>query len=251
MVACTLTQTFWSTILSSTQHGEGNGCPVTPDAVVHVVDDDEATRDSFRLLLKTVGLKAVTYSLPSVFMEKFDPDQPGCIILDLRMPESNGIETLTWLRTRARTVPVIFVSGYGDLATVVRTMKLGAVEFFEKPFNKELLIETIQHWVRSDIAAHRVWTQHKVTLNRLARLSGRERQVLECVLGGMSNKETARHLGVSPKAIEIYRGHLMQKMEADNVVKLVMQIAGCLKCAGHPVIRPPCLNRMELDDLAN
>jgi FixJ family two-component response regulator len=222
---------------------------VTPDAVVHVVDDDEPTRDLLQLLLRTVGLKAATYSLPSVFIEKFDPDQPGCVILDLRMPESNGIETLAWLRKRARTVPVIVVSGYGDLATVVRIMKLGAVEFFEKPLNKELLIEAIQHWVRSDIAAHRTWSKHKVTLDRLARLSGREAQVLECVLQGMSNKETARHLRVSPKAIEVYRGHLMQKMEAANVVKLVVQIAGCLKCADHHVFRPPFLNRMELDDL--
>ena len=222
---------------------------MTPDAVVHVVDDDEPTRDLLQLLLRTVGLKTATYSLPSVFIEKFDPDQPGCVILDLRMPESNGIETLAWLRKRARTVPVIVVSGYGDLATVVRTMKLGAVEFFEKPLNKELLIEAIQHWVRSDIAAHRTWSKHKVTLDRLARLSGREAQVLECVLQGMSNKETARHLRVSPKAIEVYRGHLMQKMEAANVVKLVVQIAGCLKCADHHVFRPPFLNRMELDDL--
>ena len=208
------------------------------DAIVHVVDDDEATRDLFLLLLKTVGIEAITYSLPSVFIEEFDPARPGCVVLDLRMPELSGIEILSWLRTRARTVPVILVSGYGDLETVVRTMKLGAVEFFEKPFNKELLIETIQHWVRSDIAAHRVWTQHAVTLDRLATLSCRERQVLECVLDGMSNKETARLLGVSPKAIEIYRAHLMQKMEADNVVKLVMQIGGCLKGAGHPVFQP-------------
>jgi len=235
--------------LFSKHHGRGNGSPVTPDAVVHVVDDDEPTRDLLQLLLRTVGLKTATYSLPSVFIEKFDPDQPGCVILDLRMPESNGIETLAWLRKRARTVPVIVVSGYGDLATVVRTMKLGAVEFFEKPLNKELLIEAIQHWVRSDIAAHRTWSKHKVTLDRLARLSGREAQVLECVLQGMSNKETARHLRVRPKAIEVYRGHLMQKMEAANVVKLVVQIAGCLKCADHHVFRPPFLNRMELDDL--
>jgi len=127
-------------------------------------------------------------------------------------------------------------------------MKLRAVEFFEKPFNKELLIESIQRWVRSDIAAHQIWARKRATLDRLARLSRRERQVLDCVLGGMSNKETARHLSVSPKAIEIYRGHLMQKMEAGNVVELVMRIAGCVMCDGQPVIRPPCLDRMELDD---
>ena len=110
---------------------------------MHVVDDDEGTRNLLQLLLKTVGLQAATHPLPSAFIEKFDPDRPGCVVLDLRMPETNGIETLGQLRSRAPTVPVIFVSGYGDLATVVRAMKLGAVEFFEKPFNKELLIETI------------------------------------------------------------------------------------------------------------
>ncbi len=218
------------------------------DAVVHVVDDDEGIRSLLPLLLKTVGLKAATYALPSMFIDNFDPAQPGCIVLDLRMPEANGVETLTWLQSRARAVPVIFISGYGDLATVVRVMKLGAVEFFEKPLNKELLIETVQHWVRRDVAACQAWRRHRRMLDRIATLSRRERQVLECVLDGMSNKETARHLGVSPKAVEIYRGHLMQKMEADNVVKLVGQIAGCLKFAGHPLLTPPCLQRMGRED---
>lgn len=233
--------------MSPLRRGERTGKPKAPAPIVHVVDDDESTGDLVRLLLRSVGLQAATYTLPSRFIEEFDPGQPGCVVLDLRMPELNGVETLTWLRTHARAVPVIFVSGYGDLATVTRVMKLGAVEFIEKPFNKELLIEAIQHWVRSDIAAYQVWCQHKVTLDRLQMLSCRERQVLECVLKGMSNKETARHLGVSPKAIEIYRGNLMRKMEADNVVKLVMRIAGCLKCAGGPVTRPPCLNRIDVE----
>jgi two-component system, LuxR family, response regulator FixJ len=205
------------------------------DAIVHVVDDDEPTRDLMRRLLKTVGLQVATYALPSLFMKQFDVARPGCVILDLRMPGLNGVEILTWLRTLGRITPVIFVTGYADLATAVRVMKLGAVEFFEKPFNRELLVEAVQHWVRSDIAAVRVWSQHNITLERLATLSGRERNVLECVLHGMSNKETARHLGVSPKAVEIYRGHLMQKMDAANVVKLVMQISGYLKSPSRPV----------------
>ncbi len=228
-----------------------NGSLVVSDAIVHVVDDDEPTRDLMQLLLKTIGLQVATYALPSLFIEQFDPARPGCVVLDLRMPELSGVDTLVWLRACARIVPVIFMSGYSDLATVVRVMKLGAVEFFEKPFNKELLVEAIQRWVRSDIAAHRVWSQHKSILDRLATLSGREGQVLECVLHGMSNKETARHLGVGPKAVEIYRGHLMQKMEAANVVKLVMQIASCLKSPDHSVVRASFLNRIEIEDLAN
>jgi two-component system, LuxR family, response regulator FixJ len=231
--------------LTTLHRGERPGKLKAPSAIVHVVDDDEATGEVVRLLLKTVGLQAATYTLPSRFIQAFDPSQPGCVVLDLRMPELSGIETLTWLRTRARSVPVIFISGYGDLATVTRVMKLGAVEFIEKPFNKELLIEAIQHWVRSDIAAYQTWRQHKLTLDRLQTLSSRERQVLECVLKGMSNKETARHLGVSPKAIEIYRGNLMRKMGSDNVVELVTRISGCLKCAGDPLIWPPCLTRID------
>lgn len=237
--------------MSAIDHPQCNGGLVVANAVVHVVDDDAPTRDSMRLLLKTVGLDVATYALPSLFIEQFDCARPGCVVLDQRMPELSGVETLVWLRACARVVPVIFVSGYSDLATVVRVMKLGAVEFFEKPVNKELLVDAIQRWVRSDVAAHRVWSQHKSILDRLATLSGREGQVLECVLHGMSNKETARHLGVGPKAIEIYRGHLMQKMEAANVVKLVMQIASCLKSPDHTAIRASFLNRIEIEDLAN
>ena len=119
------------------------------------------------------------------------------------MPESNGIEILGWLRSQVRAIPVIFMSGYGDMATVIRIMELGAADFFEKPLNKELLIEAVQRWVRSDAIAFQAWLQRKRMLDRIATLSSRERQVLECVLDGMSNKETARRLGVGPKAIEI------------------------------------------------
>jgi two-component system, LuxR family, response regulator FixJ len=215
------------------------------DAIVHVVDDDEPTRDLIRELLKTVGLQVATYALPSLFMKQFDVDRAGCVVLDLRMPGLNGVEILTWLRTLGRITPVIVVTGYADLATAVRVMKLGAVEFFEKPFNTELLVEAVQRWVRGDIAAVSVWSQHNITLQRLATLSGRERNVLECVLHGMSNKETARHLGVSPKAVEIYRGHLMRKMDAANVVKLVMQITGYLKSPSR-LVGQPFLNPIDI-----
>ena len=238
-------------MLSSSSHSaQGNGKSTAIDALVHVVDDDEGTRNLLERLLRTVGLAAATYGSASLFIENFDPARPGCIVLDLRMPESNGMEILGWLRSRARAIPVIFMSGYGDLPTVIRIMKLGAVEFFEKPLNKELLIETIQRWVRSDIVAFQAWRRHKRMLDRFATLSCRERQVLECVLEGMSNKETARRLGVSPKAIEIYRGHLMQKMDADNVVKLVTQVAGCLRCGSHFVDKP-CLQRVDSENLVD
>ena len=203
------------------------------DVMTYVVDDDETTRKSLRLMLKTVGLETSTYALPSEFLANFNSDRPGCVILDLRMPEMNGVETLIRLRERGRTVPVIFLSAYGCLSAVVRAMKLGAVDFFEKPIEGEVLLESIQHWVEYEIKAHEAMRERQATLARLAQLSSRERQVLDCVLDGLSNKETARCLGVSPKAIESYRAHLMQKMEVRNVVKLVIRVVSCLKFASH------------------
>lgn len=224
------------------------------DALAYVVDDDDAARDAMRLLLMTVRQDSVGYASPTSFIEEFDPRRPACVILDMRMPELNGIETLIRLRERSKTVPVVFITGHGDLSTVVRAMKLGAVDFFEKPANSELMLECVQQWIRYDIEAHKALEQRLVTIARLASLSNRERQVLDCVLNGMSNKETARHLGVGPKAIEFYRAHLMQKMHASNVVRLVVQILGSFKFAEHAdedATQPPQvdhLNTLSVDD---
>lgn len=206
---------------SGTHSGKG--------AVVYIVDDDACAREATELLLKTVNLAAESFGSPLEFLEAFAADRPSCVVLDLRMPELNGIETLLRLRERRSTVPVIFLTGYGDLAGVVRAMKLGAVDYFEKPVNGELLLESIQHWVKYDIEAYKAFAKRQATLARLAKLSRRQRQVLDCVLNGMSNKETARHLGVSPKAVELYRAGLMQKMGARNVVKLVTDVISCMR----------------------
>jgi FixJ family two-component response regulator len=225
-----------------------SGNAVAQDVVVYVVDDDESARDSVSLLLKTVGLQATVFDSPIDFIERFDPHRPGCVVLDLRMPELNGIETLNRLRERSKTVPVMFVTGHGDLSAVVRAMKLGAVDFFEKPVSSDLLLGCIQHWIDYDIKAHEALHQREATLARVAMLSSRERQVLDCVLNGMSNKETARHLGVGPKAIEIYRSHLMHKMEERSVAKLIIQILSSYKMVMRPKADPPLLYRIDDDD---
>ena len=161
------------------------------------------------------------------------------------MPELDGIETLIQLRERSKSVPVIFLTGHGDLSAVIRAMKLGAVDFFEKPVSSGLLLGSIQHWIQYDIKTHQALHQREVTLARVAMLSNRERQVLDCVLNGMSNKEMARHLGVGPKAIEIYRSHLMQKMEVHSVAKLVVEILGCFKMVRQTKASPPLLYRID------
>jgi FixJ family two-component response regulator len=212
---------------------------------VYVVDDDAITHDVLRLVFKTVGLEIAAFASPVEFIEKFDPARPACVVLDLRMPEMDGIETLAVLRRRSKTTPVIFLTGYGDLSAVVRAMKLGAVDFLEKPVNSGLLLECVQHWLQYDIKAHEALRRRQATLVRLAKLSNRQRQVLDCVLNGMTNKETARHLGVSPKAIELHRAHVMQKMGARNLVNLVVEVVGCLNSAHRLEDCPPCLQRIE------
>jgi FixJ family two-component response regulator len=223
---------------------------MTRDIAVYVVDDDDSARESLWLLLKTVGLEATTHASPCEFIEKFDPHRPCCIILDLRMPEISGIETLTRLRERSATAPVMLITGFGSLSAAIRAMKLGAVEFMEKPVDRELLLERVQYWIQTDIKTHEALDRYEVMRARLARLTRRERQVLGCIIAGSSNKEIARQLGVSPKAIEIYRANLMQKMEARNAVTLALQVAGCLKCPGDPMMPRPCLNRIEQTGLA-
>ena len=205
--------------------------PPVPNVIVYAIDDDGAMLDILRLMLNTVGLEVAAYSSPGEFIEKVDPRRPGCVILDLWMPELNGFETLVRLRERAKTIPVVFLTGHGDVSAVIRAMRLGAVDFFEKPVNNGVLLESIQHWVQYDIRTHEALRRRQLTLTRLAKLSSRQRQVLDCVLKGMSNKETARHLGVSPKAIEISRALVMEKMGAHNVVHLILDVAGCLPLA--------------------
>jgi two-component system response regulator FixJ len=211
------------------------------DASVYIVDDDNAVRDSLALLFKTVRMNARTFISPHEFLACSDLAHPGCILLDLRMPELNGLEVLTRLHERSEMMPVLIVTGYGNAPTAVRAVKLGAKEFLEKPVNEEFLIERVQHWVDADARSRQELAHHASLTAHLNSLSQRERQVLDCILTGMSNKEAARQLAISPKAIEIYRAHLMKKMEARTVVDLVLEVAGCIKCRGAPVIDPPCL----------
>lgn len=225
--------------------------PAAPNIVVYVVDDDGAILDVLRLMLKTVGLEVAAYSSPGEFLEKVDPRRPGCVVLDLWMPELNGFETLVRLRERAKTIPVVFLTGNGDVSAVIRAMRLGAVDFFEKPVNNGALLESIQHWVQYDIRMHEALRRRQLTLTRLATLSSRQRQVLDCVLNGMSNKATARHLGVSPKAIEVSRAHVMEKMRAHNVVDLISAVIGCPHMAGGTGSCPSCLQETKPAGLAD
>ena len=201
-----------------------------PDALVHVIDDDVAVRQSLDFLLRTARLDVKTYESATAFLEALPRIDGGCIVTDVRMPELSGIDLLRRLKERGVDLPVIVMTGHGDVPLAVEAMKLGAADFFEKPFDDEALVAA----VRAALSRRRDDSRHKVELaqihERLAVLSNRERQVLEGLVAGRPNKTIAYDLGISPRTVEIYRANLMTKMHAASLSDLVRMavVAGIL-----------------------
>jgi two-component system response regulator FixJ len=190
-------------------------------SVVHVVDDDEAARDALRFLLEAAKLTAHTYESATAFLSRLSELESGCIITDLRMPEMSGIELLQRLRSAAVRLPVIVITGHGDIALAVEAMKLGAVDFFEKPYDDEALLASIKAALarrEDDSQRESAKTEMK---RRISDLSQRERQVLEGLVAGQPNKNIAADLSISPRTVEIYRANVMTKMRAASLSELV------------------------------
>jgi two-component system, LuxR family, response regulator FixJ len=189
--------------------------------IVFVVDDDDAVRNSLRLLLKSAGLAAEISASAAEFLAAYDPVQPGCVILDVRMPGMSGLEMQHELTMRGATIPVIFITGHGDIPMAVEAMQHGAFDFLQKPFRDSDLLERVQRALARD-AQNRTRLRHTDHIReRLASLSPREREVLELVTQGKANKMVAGDLGVSQRTVEIHRAHVMQKMEAGSLAELV------------------------------
>jgi len=190
-------------------------------ATVFVVDDDEAVRSSLRLLLKSLGMPAVTHGSAAEFLAAYDPEQPGCIILDVRMPGMNGLELQDELNRRGAIIPVIFITGHGDVPMAVEAMQHGAFDFLQKPFSDKDLTDRIQRAIATDIRNRTLLGQKDRIRARLAALTRRETQVLQLVTLGKSSKVIATDLGVSQRTVEIHRAHLMEKMGATSLAHLV------------------------------
>jgi FixJ family two-component response regulator len=174
-------------------------------------------------LLKSVGVEARVFASPIEFLDAFEPGEPACVVTELRLPEMSGLELLARMRERAVRLPVLIVTAYGDAVGAVRALKSGAVEFFEKPVRNDLFLDRVQFWIRAcsdDIAEVKSQT---AIAEKIAKLSGRERQVLVGILNGMSNKEIAYALEISTKAIELYRSKLMGKMGAPSLAILIRE----------------------------
>ena len=201
------------------------------DAIVHVIDDDEAVRDSVEFLLRTSGIAARTYDSASAFLNALPTIGSGCIITDVRMPGISGIDLLRRLGEMRIRMPVIVVTGHGDVPLAVEAMKIGAVDFLEKPFEDELLLGSVRSALnRSEQNAARDAERAEVEA-RLSTLTNREREVLEGLVAGKPNKIIAFDLAISPRTVEIYRANVMTKMEAASLSELVRMalVVGVMK----------------------
>lgn len=189
--------------------------------VVVVVDDDPAARTSLRLLLKSLGLTAVTYESAAAFLAAFDPEQPGCLLLDIRMPVMSGLELQQQLHERGNIAPVIFLTGHGDITMAVEAMRQGALDFLQKPFRDQDLLDRVQKALAKDRARREELRGDESIRQRLESLTPRESEVLELVTGGAPNKIIAHKLGISQRTVEIHRAHVMEKMGAESLADLI------------------------------
>ena len=190
-------------------------------STVFVVDDDPAILRSMRWLIESVGLPVRTFPSAKEFLDEYNPDMPGCLVLDVRMPGISGLELQEVLRERGCEIPIIIVTGFADVPMAVRAMKNGAAHFLQKPCSEQILLDQIQQAVLRDVDNRKQITHRLRTQQRMASLSRREREVLEFVVVGLSSREIADRLGISSKTIETHRAKILKKMHAKNAPHLI------------------------------
>jgi FixJ family two-component response regulator len=189
--------------------------------VVYVIDDDDGMRRALSLLLSTVGYKTLVFATPSDFLAHFDPDTHGCLVLDIRMPGMSGLELQQHLNRTGSMLPVIFITGHGDVPMAVQAMKEGAFEFIQKPFRDQDLLDRINHALQQDAESRNNLARRADVVRRLETLTPRERQVMDMVVDGSANKVIAIDLNLSERTVEIHRAKVMEKMGARSVAHLV------------------------------
>ncbi len=197
---------------------------MSADGVVHVIDDDEAMRDSLGFLLDVQGFSAKLYESATVFLAQSGEAEPGCVVTDVRMPEMSGLELVRSLKEAGLNLPVVVMTGHGDVPLAVEAMKAGVVDFIEKPFADEVFIAAVKTALALQASGGDEDQARTAALERLAHLTPRERDVLQGVVAGKANKVIAYDLDISPRTVEIYRANLMSKTGARNISEL-MRIA--------------------------
>lgn len=204
--------------------------PASP--LIHLVDDDDAVRAALAMLLATVGLRTREWAEPQAFLKAFERSDVGAIVLDVRMPGISGLAVLERLQAQGVDQPVILLTGHGTVDLCRRAFKGGAVEFLEKPVDDDRLIEAVLDAVRLHVRSRERDAADRDARDRYERLSAREREVLARIVAGLTNKEIARALGLSPRTVETHRNHLTQKLDAGSLAQLIRRYAALVEADG-------------------
>ncbi len=192
------------------------------DITIFVVDDEFSIRDSLAQLIESTGLKVQSFDSASAFLEHFDPTQPGCLILDMRMPYMSGLELQDELVKMNSEIPIVFLSGHADIPVSSKAFRAGAVDFLEKPFDVEVLLERINEMVEQLVVTWPEVKKKRDIFEKYAHLTPREKEIFMLIVNNHSNKQTAKILGISNRTVDVHRAHIMEKMQADSLNTLII-----------------------------
>ncbi|MEX0642118.1 MAG: response regulator [Pirellulales bacterium] len=205
---------------------------ISVEPTVYVIDDDQDVREAIEWTAKTVGLNVASFASPSDFFAAFEPESPGCIVIDLRLPEMSGLQLQAQLAQRGSMHPFIVISGHGDVPIAVEAMRQGAMDFLEKPYPRQRLLDAIQAALGADAKLREEMREEKRVAAKLALLTARERQILDFVSSGLLTKQIAAELGLSPKTVEVHRSRIMSNLDVDSIVQLTKLLVTDLRRQG-------------------
>ena len=209
-----------------------SAAPVLPDQTIYIIDDDEALRDSLVWLLESNDYCVESFASAEAFLLHYDADMAGCVLLDVRMPGMSGLELYEYLQSRHATLPVIFITGHGDVPMAVTALKKGAVDFIEKPFSDREMLSLIENCLSQERQSRGRLRQDAAVARNLDQLTAREAEVLELIIAGRLNKQIADDLGISIKTVEVHRARVMEKMKVRSLAELVQSVMTCEAARG-------------------